>query len=267
MRFSGFATMGVVGLGALVGAVVLATTTSGFRLPLPVGPAPKRGKGKSTGTKATVVKRSDIPSHAVDVTPSKASSARTVKLIPGVKYRADLKLSGVQTMATNAQVTEKLAEIGPWSVLSVTGSGAERVAIGTYAGKAKQVALPPEVQSVTEMKAGTSKVAPAASPPALPPPNPEQPALAQEPPAPAAAKRTSRQAAQELYDYVTPLIRRGQSHVLTDESNRNEIVHKAQQDMGGKQLLAALAKGQGGIYGPLTRARGKELLGREFPKA
>jgi hypothetical protein len=70
-----------------------------------------------------------------------------------------------------------------------------------------------------------------------------------------------------LYDYVTSRIRAGAGDQLGSTANRNEIVLKAQQDMKGAKLSAALAKGEGGIYGPLTRVRGKELLGREFPTA
>jgi hypothetical protein len=85
-------------------------------------------------------------------------------------------------------------------------------------------------------------------------------------PAPSSASgRTPTQAARELYDYVTSLVRAGHRDQLGSTASRNETVHRAQIDMKGAKLSAALARGEGGIYGNLTRARGKELLGREFP--
>lgn len=70
------------------------------------------------------------------------------------------------------------------------------------------------------------------------------------------ASRSPRQAAQQLYEYVVPLIRNGRGSVLGTKNAPNEIVARAQQDM----RIAV-----DGVYGPATRARGKELLGREFP--
>jgi hypothetical protein len=282
MRNPGIAVVGVVGLGALVGAVVLATHTSGFKLPLPAGPAPKpkpKAKKPSASHAAVPVSKGEIPSHTVQVTQSAAApqaAKRTVSLKPGKSYRAELLLTGIQTAASNDMVAAKLQELGPWKPLKVTGSDAQREATGTYAGKARTVALPNEVQSVTETLAlpavtidvkGPTRVPPAAEPaappPALPPPpmpaNPEQPAVA--------VARKPTQAAKDLYDYAVSRIKAGQGSTLGTNAHRNEIVHKAQIDMGGSKLNAALAKGEGGIYGPLTRARGKELLGREFPKA
>lgn len=75
--------------------------------------------------------------------------------------------------------------------------------------------------------------------------------------------RTPKQAAKSLYDFVKGRISAGQGSEL--HGKYNEIVDKAQRDMGGTKLKAAIDKGQAGIYGPLTRARGKELLGMEFP--
>jgi outer membrane biosynthesis protein TonB len=69
--------------------------------------------------------------------------------------------------------------------------------------------------------------------------------------------RSARAAAQALYDYATGLIRSGRAALLGDSGNPNATVKAAQQDMG---RVAA-----DGIYGTKTRARGKELLGREFP--
>jgi hypothetical protein len=80
-----------------------------------------------------------------------------------------------------------------------------------------------------------------------------------------AAKRTPTQAANDLYNYATGLVRQGRGSELGDEKHRNATVAAAQKDMNGPKLQAALDRGELGIYGPLTRARGKELTGKEFP--
>lgn len=72
--------------------------------------------------------------------------------------------------------------------------------------------------------------------------------------------RAPRVAAQELYDYANRLIRSGDGARL--HQTPDAFVAAAQIDMRMK-----VAAGQEGFYGPKTRARGKELLGREFPKA
>jgi hypothetical protein len=78
-----------------------------------------------------------------------------------------------------------------------------------------------------------------------------------EPGKPEDKPRGARAAAQALYDYVTAAIRSGRGATLGDKSGPNAFVRDAQRDMG--RLTTD------GIYGPKTRARGKELLGREFP--
>ncbi len=81
-------------------------------------------------------------------------------------------------------------------------------------------------------------------------------------PPPAAAEvvttqRTTKQAAQALHSYVTPLIRSGRGAELGSAAKPNDFVAAAQRDM---KLIAS-----DGIYGAKTMARGKELLGVEFP--
>jgi len=66
-----------------------------------------------------------------------------------------------------------------------------------------------------------------------------------------------RDAAQQLYAYVNAMLRAGKADLLGDKAKPNGLVRGWQQDMG--KLTAD------GIYGPKTRTRGKELLGREFP--
>jgi hypothetical protein len=77
--------------------------------------------------------------------------------------------------------------------------------------------------------------------------------------APAVAQRGSRQAAQDLLSYVRPLISTGKADVLGSKTQPNDIVRIAQRDMKMKP------SDQDGVYGPKTAARGKEILGTEFP--
>jgi hypothetical protein len=72
-----------------------------------------------------------------------------------------------------------------------------------------------------------------------------------------ASLRAPRVAAQDLYTYVTGLIRAGKSDQLGNASAPNSTIAAAQNDM---RLVKV-----NGVYDAPTRARGKELLGREFP--
>jgi hypothetical protein len=72
-----------------------------------------------------------------------------------------------------------------------------------------------------------------------------------------AMARAPRVAAQDLYTYVTELVRADRGAELGSTAKPNATVRDAQRDM---KLLTA-----DGIYGTKTRTRGKELLGREFP--
>lgn len=78
-------------------------------------------------------------------------------------------------------------------------------------------------------------------------------------PLPATTGRTAKEAARELLSYVSPLIRAGNGDALGTKEAPNQIVLMAQRDMKGKGVVAD------GVYGPKTAARGKELLGIEFP--
>jgi hypothetical protein len=111
----------------------------------------------------------------------------------------------------------------------------------------------------------------AAAPSAAAASYPKPPAASSEPrtssadapqPAAAAAKsaeetRTPKQAAQQLYTYVVPLIKAGNLAELGAKGKPNHFIANAQRDM---RLIES-----DGIYGPKTAARGKELIGREFP--
>jgi hypothetical protein len=69
--------------------------------------------------------------------------------------------------------------------------------------------------------------------------------------------RTAREAARALLNYVSPLARAGNADALGTKDHPSDEVAKLQMEM-------KLVKSDG-IYGPKTAARGKELLGIEFP--
>lgn len=69
--------------------------------------------------------------------------------------------------------------------------------------------------------------------------------------------RTPKDAAKELLSYVSPLIRNGRADALGTKEAPNTIIQALQTDM--RKVTAD------GVYGPKTAARGKELLGMEFP--
>lgn len=69
--------------------------------------------------------------------------------------------------------------------------------------------------------------------------------------------RAPKDAARELLSYVSPLIRSGRADALGSKEAPNTIVQALQTDM--RKLTAD------GIYGAKTAARGKELMGVEFP--
>lgn len=69
--------------------------------------------------------------------------------------------------------------------------------------------------------------------------------------------RTPPQAARELLSYVSPLARGGNTAELGTKDKPNETIRGLQTEMRGLKA--------DGVYGPKTQARGKELLGVEFP--
>jgi hypothetical protein len=126
----------------------------------------------------------------------------------------------------------------------------------------------------TRLELGTARIIPKQPPlpPVLrlPPPEPEQRGeLAPSIPAHVVApsdvikptldmpQRSPKQAANDLYTYVSQMARDGRGAELGTASNPNANVLSAQMSMRGLKA--------DGIYGNATRARGKELLGREFP--
>ena len=75
-------------------------------------------------------------------------------------------------------------------------------------------------------------------------------------PTAASAKRAPLKAAQELLAYVKPILSAKRGSELGTKGAPNSFVKAAQLDMGLEP---------DGIYGPDTRARGKQLLGVTFP--
>jgi hypothetical protein len=75
--------------------------------------------------------------------------------------------------------------------------------------------------------------------------------------APNSSTRAPSDAARELYSLVVPLIRDGNLDALGTNAQPSQAIAILQRDM---RVIKS-----DGIYGPKTAARGKELLGREFP--
>ncbi len=73
----------------------------------------------------------------------------------------------------------------------------------------------------------------------------------------APATRAPSAAARELYALVTQIVRAGDLDQLGTKGAPNPQIAILQRDMRGIR--------SDGVYGPKTAARGKELLGREFP--
>jgi hypothetical protein len=176
----------------------------------------------------------ELPSWEVQI-------GREVELMPGVRYRATLELTGIKALANNAMVAEELQKGGPhFSDLAVLGRDTKRTATGVYICPRKRWTLPPEIVKLERQ---------IVKPDEKPEPKPDD--------KPAPAGRTPSKAAEALYSYVTARIRSGQAATLGDKSQPNEVVRDAQRDM---RKIAT-----DGIYGPKTMARGKELLGKPFP--
>ena len=65
----------------------------------------------------------------------------------GVRYYAQIKLSGFEALASNDQIAEKLKAAGFSDVL-VTGNGANRGASATWLGKDATADIPSEIYHV-----------------------------------------------------------------------------------------------------------------------
>lgn len=105
---------------------------------------------------------------------------------------------------------------------------------------------------------------PLQAPPAPAPPKPapdDEPLLVSTAPAEPEEEepetRSPKRAAQDLLLYLRSISTTGRAAALGYKDHPNETVRAAQADM---RLLV-----DDGIYGPKTRARGKELTGQEFP--
>ena len=106
--------------------------------------------------------------------------------------------------------------------------------------------------------AARAPTAPAAPRNAPAPSPPRAAATAPAPvPAPEPTGRTPEQAARDLLTLARLLLKSDKGSQLGSKASPSPAVQSAQRDMGG--LTAD------GIYGPATRARGKDLLGETFP--
>lgn len=225
-----------------------------------------------------------IPSHTVQVVdraPANAipASAQTVvkpKPSSSASNSAQLAAASLYTLVTTPPVnwgTRAAPNAAITSAQRAMGGGIQ--ADGVYGPKtaARGAALLNRAFPARPAAQPAAAAAPASAPrPAASTPRPAAPpAASNEPrssspdapqPATAAAKsaeetRTPKQAAQQLYTYVVPLVKAGNLAELGSKTKPNNFVANCQRDM---RLIES-----DGIYGPKTAARGKELLGREFP--
>lgn len=279
------ATLGIATIGG-----VIAYSMNAHAMPEGTPSTHKGGKRRAAAPAPKAKKPAGPSPDALTPARKPTPTGRSFELVPDVQYRAIMKLADTQAMASNNAVADRLQAIaGPWRELHVLGKGAKRTATGIYGGYKRTIDLPAAIVSIARTDGIPSHAvkvvapnAPAAKPPAphkaLPAASSAEaphPPVEHAEPAPATAEaehmaepvgRAPSVAARQLYDYVTKIIRGGQGAQLREPA-RDDFVNEAQHDMKGAKLLAALNKGQGGLYGPLTRARGKELIGREFPKA
>jgi hypothetical protein len=119
---------------------------------------------------------------------------------------------------------------------------------------------PVTVTSSTSAKPAASTTAkPKPKPSTAPTPNKPPGAVSVDLPAQVVnTERSPKQAAQALHTYVTGVVRSGRGATdLGSKQKPNDFIAAAQRDMRNVS--------SDGIYGPKTQARGKELLGQEFP--
>lgn len=70
-----------------------------------------------------------------------------ILLLPGTRYRAELRLSWSESFAGNSTIREKLVEAG-FTNVTVSGDGRSRRAEGTWAGGEEDVVLPEQIANV-----------------------------------------------------------------------------------------------------------------------
>jgi hypothetical protein len=180
----------------------------------------------------------------------------------------NIDVDGVYGPATRTRGKELLGKTFPPRPSSSSSSSTPATTATAPVLNAEPVRLeePPAPAPPAAAKPKPKAKPPASSPRPAPAPQPAPPpAAAAKPkakapassPQPAAATRSPQDAAQALFDYVTAAIAAGRARTLGNKSEPNAIVRDAQADMG--ELVAD------GIYGPASRARGKALLGRNFP--
>ena len=63
------------------------------------------------------------------------------------RYKASLKLSFIESIASNEILAKKLTDLG-FSEVVITGTGAQRSATGLWTGTTMEVAIPHQVKTV-----------------------------------------------------------------------------------------------------------------------
>lgn len=68
----------------------------------------------------------------------------------GGRYRARVRLGIFESIASNAAIAEKFVDAG-FTVVSVSGSGRDRWAFGTWPGADASAELPEQIKEVVEL--------------------------------------------------------------------------------------------------------------------
>jgi hypothetical protein len=210
-------------------------------------PAPPPAPPAPVSRPAAVVQRqpaSKPPAHAAAPAPTTAPQVAAEALAVYLRRTNDFG----SKKKPSAEVKAHQRDMGKISADGIVGPKTRARAhdLGVTLPQDLPAPSPAAAPKAAQPKAAAPKAAPAAHAASPAPKAAAQP-----------AKRTATQAANELYTYVTATVRAGNGDTLGKPHAPNKTVLEAQRDMRG--LVTD------GIYGPKTRARGKELTGREFP--
>jgi hypothetical protein len=125
--------------------------------PPPTAPVPATGAGGWSGT----ISCSFVEGALQDVlaVPARSGVAVAALSVPqvakftvhqGRRYRATVRLSGFEQLASNAQIVDQLTQLG-FRDATVTGSGGTRVAEGLWTGPDTTAQLDPHLSDVVEL--------------------------------------------------------------------------------------------------------------------
>jgi hypothetical protein len=221
--------LGGLGLLAATAALMAASRTAAATA---TAPTFTPGSAAAAAEKLLLLLQSTLPATWGTKAAPNAAIAQSQRAMGGLVADG---IYGAKTKARGEALTAKLFPVRP----SVT------VPTVTIPAHAVQVLSAPAPAAA--LPANTVNVGPAVITQVAPLPD-----------APGPSGRSPKQAAQALRDFAANAIRSGDDAALGSKASPSDTVANAQRDM---RLIAS-----DGVYGPKTQARGKELLGIEFPK-